>query len=99
MTAPPGWTTDPEELDYENEWATEDSLGQTMTRNMKLGRGEPIMFHDADCTIMFKAGERYYFWNRLDCNVYEILDFHKLSDIITLMIEKGERHLRLKALN
>ena len=28
---PPGWTTDPDELDYEEEWAADDSIGQQIT--------------------------------------------------------------------
>ncbi|OJJ86799.1 uncharacterized protein ASPGLDRAFT_44662 [Aspergillus glaucus CBS 516.65] len=34
---PEGWTTDPEEMDYKDEWAANDSMGQRLARGRKLG--------------------------------------------------------------
>ncbi|ODM15336.1 hypothetical protein SI65_09277 [Aspergillus cristatus] len=64
---PEGWTTDPEEMDYGDEWTAEDSMGQGLARGMDLGdRAYPIMYDPKRYFIMFMAGGNFYILNLQD---------------------------------
>lgn len=45
ITQPPGWSTDTQDLDYDHEWATDDSEGQEICAYFELGRAHPIIRH------------------------------------------------------
>lgn len=58
--------TAPEEIDYEDEWAVDNNIGQSLTR----GRGfvswpYPIMFNPEHCLLQVTAGGSFYILNRL----------------------------------
>ncbi|KAJ5891837.1 uncharacterized protein N7473_008065 [Penicillium subrubescens] len=42
-TPPPGWSMDPEELDYETDWAPEGSWGYQIGVDYGLGKCIPVM--------------------------------------------------------
>jgi hypothetical protein len=96
LSPPNGWTIDPEELDYEEEWAADDSIGQKITANYHLGKGRPVMYRPNGCLLMFEAGGKFYWWNRIDWCVYEIVSSTDLDEIITIMKEKGGNAVRSK---
>jgi len=96
---PDGWTFDPEELDYEEEWAADDSIGQEFTAAHHLGKGYPVMcsLEGARDLLMFKAGENFYFWSRIDDELFEIVSSTDLNEIISIMKEGGAlrwKHLK-----
>jgi len=99
MSRPPsppnGWTFDPEELDYEEEWAADDSIGQEFTAAHHLGKGYPVMCSLEGDLLMFKAGENFYFWGREDDKLFDIVSTD-LDEIISIMKEGGLRALRWK---
>jgi hypothetical protein len=96
ISPPNGWTVDPKELNYEYEWAADDSIGQELTADYRLGKGYPVMYCPDGCLLMFKAGGKFYWWNRIDWGVYEIVSSTDLGEIITIMKEKGENAVRSK---
>lgn len=70
---PPGRSTDPMYLAYDDEWATDYSPGQTLCAHHELGKGHPLMLDVPICTLMFEAGGWFYLWSRIDDELYEIL--------------------------
>jgi hypothetical protein len=65
-----------------------------------LERAQPIMCcSEADGLTMFQAGSKFYFWNEIECGVWEILSSQVLGEIIKIMSEiKGEPALKIKEL-
>lgn len=45
---------------------------------------------------MFEAAEKFYFWNRLDWGVFEIVSSTDLDEIVAIM-KKGEHALQSRA--
>lgn len=99
QTFPPdGWTTDPEELDYDF-WAADDGEGQLRSRKAGLQRAVPIMITTPESggyTTMFQAGGKFYFWNMVDCGLWEANASQDLETVIEIMVTKGDRGLKLK---
>ncbi|KAJ5176640.1 uncharacterized protein N7482_002517 [Penicillium canariense] len=95
MTDPPrGWGTKPEDLEYEDDWEADDSVGQWLGAELNLGIGRPIMFHYRGLTYMFEAGGKFYSWYCIDLAVSEITSPTNLDEIIRIMKEKGEEALK-----
>ncbi|KAJ9216919.1 hypothetical protein DTO166G4_1379 [Paecilomyces variotii] len=93
---PSGWGAKPQDLEDEDDWEAEDSMGQCLCAELKLGRGRPIMFNCTGLAYMFEAGGKFYFWYCIDLAVSEITSPTKLDEIIKVMKEKGEDALKLK---
>lgn len=61
ITNPPeGWTDNPQELDYNYEWAEDNSEGQNVARALGARRGRPILFETRFCSLLFEAGGKFY---------------------------------------
>ncbi|KAJ5272415.1 hypothetical protein N7478_007540 [Penicillium angulare] len=87
---PPGWSSKPEDLEYEDDWEAEDSMAQEICEELNIGRGRPIMY---DCTIscyLFEAGGKFYLWDCVGYGVFEITSPKTLDGIIKTMKEKGD---------
>lgn len=59
INTPQGWNIDPEELDYEEHWAKDDSDGQKMAKRFNLERARPILCCSEE------DGNKFYFWNEI----------------------------------
>jgi hypothetical protein len=85
---PKGWSNDPEDLDYDDDWADDDSLGQRTCRYLGAnGRGRPLLFHDDWDLLLFEAGGKYYIWNLISRSRYEIISTTDLNEILDLLRE------------
>ena len=100
QTFPPdGWTTDPEELDYDF-W--DDSESQLRARQAGLQRAVPIMITTPESggyTTMFQAGRKIYFWNMVNCGLWEVNVSQDLETVIEIMVTKGDQGLKLKEIS
>ncbi|KAJ5551356.1 hypothetical protein N7535_000693 [Penicillium sp. DV-2018c] len=56
VTPPPGWSMAPEELDYETDWAPEDSWGYQIGVAYNLGKCIPVMCDPVGSEVIFTAG-------------------------------------------
>jgi hypothetical protein len=83
---PKGWTTDKKELRYDYWWGKENSDGQRMAKTYGLKPPQPIMRttrqSGASC-YMFQSGSKYYLWNLIVDDVWEIVTSMRLVDIVT----------------
>lgn len=96
-----GWTTDPEELDY-GFWAADDSEGQLRARQAGLQRAVAIMITTPESggyMTMFQSGGKFYFWNMVDCGLWEVNASQDLETVIQIMVTKGGRGLKLKEIS
>ena len=98
QTDPPpgGWGSNPDDLKDGDDWEAEDSEGQYICAELKLGRGHPILFNSDACTYLFEAGGKFYFWFCIDLAVSEIISPTSLDEIIKIMTEKGDGALKTK---
>jgi hypothetical protein len=55
MSLPLGWTMDPKELDYEDDWATSDGRGCRLAVEYNLGKCRPIMRIPELGEVMFEG--------------------------------------------
>ena len=69
-----------------------------MTAEYRLGRGRPVMYSPGGYLLMFEAGGKFYFWNRVDWGVYEIVSSTDLDEIVAIMRDKGENALKSTAI-
>ncbi|KAJ9300231.1 hypothetical protein DTO271G3_2348 [Paecilomyces variotii] len=98
---PKGWTMDPEAIDYENDWAPQNSDGQYMATEFGLNDPRPIMVTTPDTGspfVLFQAENKFYQWNQVANSVWEIVKPQGLDAILEVMTEKGERALKMKEL-
>ena len=56
------------------------------------------MYSPGGYLLMFEAGGKFYFWNRVDWGVYEIVSSTDLDEIVAIMRNKGENALKSKAI-
>lgn len=56
------------------------------------------MFEEHGYMLMFRAGEKFYFWDRIDRGVVEIVSPDQLDEILVIMREKGTKGLKVKRL-
>jgi hypothetical protein len=69
---PKCWTTDADEIDYENYRALSDTSGQYMVREFGLDNPWPIMVTRRDTGapfVLFQSGSKFYFWNEVEGSV------------------------------
>jgi hypothetical protein len=86
------WTTDKEELNYDYYWGDDYSDGQVMIKEHGLGSPQPIMRNtpeSGDCLYMFRCGSKYYIWNLIEDDVWEIQAPLDLEDIIAKIAKLG----------
>ena len=98
LPPPDGWTTDPEDLDYEF-WATDDSEGQQRARQADIQRAVPNMIatrESGNYEVMFRAGGKFYSWDMIDGGLWEVNASQDLNTAIETMVTKGDRGLKLK---
>lgn len=92
---------DPEAIDYENEWAAQNSDGQCMAIEFGLKNPNPIMVTTPDTGspfVLFQSENKFYQWNQVMNSVWEIVKPQSLDAILEVMTEKGERALKVKEL-
>lgn len=85
-------------MEYEF-WATDDSEGQQRARQAGLQRVVPIMIttrESGNYEVMFQAGGKFYFWNMIDCGLWEVNVSQDLNTVIEVMVTEGDRGLKLK---
>jgi hypothetical protein len=98
---PEGWTTDPDMIGYDYYWAPQDSYGQCMAKEFGLNDPQPIMVTTPDTgapLVFFRSGEKFYFWNEVENNVWEVTKPGTLGEIIWVMINKGEKAVKSRKL-
>lgn len=87
---------DTEELDYEIDWAPEDSRGYEIGVNYKLGDCVPVMCDPIWSEVIFTAGGKFYVWNQLAGSHCQILFPTLLDEIIIVKKDKGLGGLKWK---
>lgn len=90
---------DPEELDYETDWAPEHSWEYQIGVEYKLGQCIPVMCTPDYGEVIFTAGGKFYEWNQIECSLRQILFPTTLDEIIAAMKEKGGHGLKWKSLS
>jgi hypothetical protein len=88
---------DPEELDYETDWAPEDSWGHQIGVSYRLGECIPVMCDPVGGEVIFTAGGNFYEWNQLNISLRQIISPTTLDEIVAVMKEKGYRGLKFKS--
>ncbi|KAJ5184650.1 hypothetical protein N7491_007481 [Penicillium cf. griseofulvum] len=88
VSPPPGWTIDPEELDYEGEWAAVDSWGYRLATSYELGKCTPIMCDPQGGGLIFEASGKFYRVDQMSGDVVQIILPETLGEIVAVM--KGE---------
>jgi len=89
---------DPEELDYETDWASENGRGYQIGAEYNLGKCIPLMCDPFGGEVIFTAGGNFYEWNQLADTLHQIVFPTSWDDIVAVMKETGRRGLRWKAL-
>jgi hypothetical protein len=89
---------EPEELDYETDWAPENSWGYQIGVEYKLGKCIPLMCDPVGGEVIFTAGGNFYEWSQLADSLRQIVFPTSLDEIIAVMKEKGRWGLRWKSL-
>lgn len=85
-------------MDYEF-WATDDSEGHQRARQAGLQSAVPIMIttrESGNYEVRFRAGGKFYFWNMIDCGLWEVNASQDLNTVIQIMVTKGDRGLESK---
>lgn len=90
---------DPEELDYETDWAPEGSWGHQIGVDYKLGKCIPVMCDLTGGDVIFMAGGKFYEFDQLGGSLYQIMSPTSLDEIIAAIKGKGFRGLKMKSLN
>jgi hypothetical protein len=82
---PPGWTSTPSSPVYYEEWDGADSEGQTIARCYGLQPGQPVMEDNEAWTTIFLSGNKFYLWERMGDEVYEIAsqDIREIAFVIS----------------
>lgn len=92
ITLPKGWTADSKQLNYDFYWRDDDSDGKVMAKEHGLKSPQPIMCstsESGDCLYMFQSGSKYYLWNQIEGNVWEIVAPADLEDIVREIAKLG----------
>lgn len=93
---PEGWSDDPEELDYDYEWAEDDSIGQDMARDLGAERGRPVLFNTRYDVLLFEAGGKFFTWTRIGNSVSEIIAPTDLNEILDALRREGLRGVKTR---
>jgi len=91
------WTTDKVEMGYDYYWGDNDSDGHVMIKEHGLKSPQPIMCNTSesgDCLHMFRCGSKYYIWNLIEDDVWEIRAPLDLEDIIAVIAKLGVGRLK-----
>ena len=85
-------------MGYNYYWANQDSYGQRIVRKHGLKRAQPIMRStrdSGDCLHMFQSGDKYYIWNPIEGEIWEIVTSMNLVDIVTEIDKPRQGSLKL----
>lgn len=85
-----------EELDYETDWAPEDSWGYQIGVDYKLGKCISVMCDPVGSEVIFTAGGKFYGWNQLSRCLRQIVYPASLEEIISVLKEKARFGLKWK---
>lgn len=87
---------DPEELDYEGEWAAEDSWGYQLALDYHLGTCIPIMCRPHDGQILFESNGQFYLYDQIGGELVRLTSPSTLDGIISAIKENGAQSLKGK---
>lgn len=87
---------DPEELDYEGEWAAEDSWGYQLALDYELGPCTPIMCTPLGGHILFEGSGKFYIYDQIGGDLVRLTSTSTLDEIISVTKEQGLRSVRFK---
>jgi hypothetical protein len=80
-------------------WDNANSDGQAIARAHGLMSSKPTMCTTSSSgngLYMFKSGDKYYIWNMIEGNIWEIVKPKDLADIVTKMENGGLELLMLR---
>ncbi|KAF9249939.1 hypothetical protein DTO013E5_6527 [Penicillium roqueforti] len=97
FTDPPGWTSNPSNPLYQEEWIGADSEGQVIARDYGLQPGQPVMEDDYGWHTIFLSGNKFYLWGRLNDEVEEFVS-QDIREITSSMSQSGLKGLARKPL-
>lgn len=86
-------------MNYDYYWGDGDSDGQVMARNHGLKSPEATMCNtkeSGDSLYMFRSDHKYYLWNLIEGDVWEIQKPVGLKDIVKVIGEKGVGSLTIE---
>ena len=79
-------------MEYDYIWADKESDVHEMAKAYGLKSPQPIMCNTAEsggCTTMFQSGSKYYLWNAIEGEIWEIVTSMDLVDMITQIDKLG----------
>ena len=83
-------------MEYDTIWADNRSNIQTMAKHYGLKSPQPIMcntLESGDCMTMFQSGSKYYLWNPIECDIWEIVTSMDPVEIVTKIAKLGLKSL------
>lgn len=70
-----------------------------MAKNHGLKSPQPVMCNtgeSGDCLYMLKSGSKFYLWNQIEGNVWEVEEPTVLEDIVAEIAKLGVESLKIK---
>src|SRR5204863_7417223 len=98
ISPPTRWTTDSFYLAVDFVW-DENGDGWKMARKYGLNSPRAVMCttpETGELLYMFESGNKFYIWNQVDGDVWEITRCQDLNEILEIMDKKGFGSLKLK---
>ncbi|KAK2756948.1 hypothetical protein FQN54_004916 [Arachnomyces sp. PD_36] len=92
---PEGWSADPDELAYDEQWAKDDSVGQKYCQDWGVGKGRPVLCNDEFAELIFEAEGKFYMWYQIGDSVSKIVSPADLDGILDVLRSKGPKGLKM----
>lgn len=99
ISPPNGWTTDTYYLAIDFLWESENGNGHRLAQKYGLNSPQPIMCttpETGEGLYMFESNNRFYIWNQMDGDIWEITKSQDFDKILETMCQKGLGPLKLK---
>ena len=85
ITPPPGW----KELDYAGDWPAEDGWSHEVALDYRLGPCTPIMGHLSNGLILFAGGDKFYLYDQVGSELFQVTSPSTLDEIIDVINKRG----------